>query len=192
MTMAIAAPASRTASTLARPSSPATTEGRPKTPLPMIKLTTSATRLQRPMARCSWLGRFGEVVSILRVRFVSQTYDPRTALARDDDRNWMRRASRPLGQPRACPERSRTGGCACMVCGDFGANGHCTIGCGGKSGARNQDRDRAGDSRRNGLKSLASGAIQRLPMRKVTFETEVMLELPKRMIVGHLSAWRCR
>src|SRR5580658_7087291 len=31
--------------------SAATAEGRPKTPLPMIEFTTSATRLQRPMAR---------------------------------------------------------------------------------------------------------------------------------------------
>src|SRR5271169_6439639 len=31
----------------------ATVEGSPKTPLPMIEFTTSATRLQRPMARRS-------------------------------------------------------------------------------------------------------------------------------------------
>src|SRR5271154_4517057 len=49
--MAIAAPASTTASTLARPSRPATTEGRPNTPLPITEFATSATRLQRPIAR---------------------------------------------------------------------------------------------------------------------------------------------
>src|SRR5260370_5530673 len=47
----MAAAATRAASTLARPSRLATTEGRPKTPLPMMEFTTSATRLQRPMAR---------------------------------------------------------------------------------------------------------------------------------------------
>ena len=38
------------------PSRPATAEGSPKTPLPITEFTTSAVRLQRPMARTScWL-----------------------------------------------------------------------------------------------------------------------------------------
>ncbi len=49
----IAAPASSTAQGLREPSLPAMTEGRPKIPLPIIELTTSAARLQRPMARTS-------------------------------------------------------------------------------------------------------------------------------------------
>jgi hypothetical protein len=48
-------PAAITAQTLDRPIKPATVEGSPKTPLPMIEFTTSATRLHRPMAR----SRFG-------------------------------------------------------------------------------------------------------------------------------------
>ena len=35
------------------PSRPATVEGSPKTPLPITEFTTSAVRLQRPMARTS-------------------------------------------------------------------------------------------------------------------------------------------
>ena len=38
------------------PSKPATVEGSPKTPLPITEFTTSAVRLQRPMARTNcWL-----------------------------------------------------------------------------------------------------------------------------------------
>ena len=48
------APASSTAMGLNFPTSPATVEGSPKTPLPMMELITSAVRLQRPMARTSW------------------------------------------------------------------------------------------------------------------------------------------
>src|SRR5215472_3091819 len=47
----IPAPASNTASGLARPRKPATGDGRPKMPLPTMLLTASATMLQRPMAR---------------------------------------------------------------------------------------------------------------------------------------------
>jgi len=36
------------------PRRPATVEGSPNTPLPMMEFTTSAVRLQRPMARRSW------------------------------------------------------------------------------------------------------------------------------------------
>ena len=56
-----AAPASNTAQGLARPMSRATSEGNPNIPLPMMELTTSAARLQRPMARtrpdCSLLSK---------------------------------------------------------------------------------------------------------------------------------------
>src|SRR5215469_8547815 len=47
----IPAPAMSAASGLARPRNPATGAGKPKIPLPIILLTTSATMLQRPMAR---------------------------------------------------------------------------------------------------------------------------------------------
>jgi hypothetical protein len=47
----MATAARMTANTLARPSKLAKTEGRPKTPLPMMQFTVSAARLQRPMAR---------------------------------------------------------------------------------------------------------------------------------------------
>ena len=43
--------ASNTAMMLALPSSPARTEGNPKTPLPITQFTISAAMLQRPMAR---------------------------------------------------------------------------------------------------------------------------------------------
>ena len=45
------------------PSKPATVEGSPKTPLPITEFTTSAVRLQRPMARTNcWLpGTWGSV-----------------------------------------------------------------------------------------------------------------------------------
>src|SRR5580693_9140944 len=56
----------------------ATVEGRPKTPLPMIELTSSATRLQRPIARTSSRrGGFAEGDSIRA--FVSHTGVTRTA-----------------------------------------------------------------------------------------------------------------
>src|SRR5260370_37098210 len=55
---------------------------------------------------------------------------------------------------------------------DFGANGNCTVGCGGESGARNQSRERAADTLVHSVKSLASGGVQRPPMRVVTFHTE--------------------
>src|SRR5580692_2446752 len=56
----------------------ATVEGRPKTPLPMIELTTSATRLQRPIARSSSRrGGFADGDSIRA--FVSHTRVVRTA-----------------------------------------------------------------------------------------------------------------
>src|SRR5579864_5187668 len=49
-------PASSTARGLNFPIKPATVEGSPKTPLPITELTTSAVRLQRPIARTScWL-----------------------------------------------------------------------------------------------------------------------------------------
>src|ERR1700683_184352 len=64
------APAASTAYGLKLPMSAATVEGRPKTPLPMMEFTTSATRLQRPMARISW--RWGGVESADSMRaFVS-------------------------------------------------------------------------------------------------------------------------
>jgi hypothetical protein len=47
----MATAARMTANTLARPSKLAKTEGKPKTPLPMMQFTVSAARLQRPMAR---------------------------------------------------------------------------------------------------------------------------------------------
>src|SRR5437763_5464155 len=47
------APAISTAAGLACPTSPATTEGKPKMPLPRMLLTASATMLQRPIARTS-------------------------------------------------------------------------------------------------------------------------------------------
>src|ERR1700747_3219080 len=53
MMAAIASPASSTATGLHRPTSPATTDGKPKMPLPIMQFTTSATMLQRPMARTS-------------------------------------------------------------------------------------------------------------------------------------------
>jgi hypothetical protein len=49
MPMAIAA--RRTAAMLARPRRLASTEGNPKTPLPMMQFTTNAAILQRPIAR---------------------------------------------------------------------------------------------------------------------------------------------
>src|SRR5712691_7420892 len=56
-----AVPANRTAQGLARPMSLATSAGKPKIPLPMIELITSAARLHRPIARtspdCSLLGK---------------------------------------------------------------------------------------------------------------------------------------
>src|ERR1700732_5514471 len=39
-----------------RPKRPETTEGRPKMPLPMMELITSAVKLQRPMVRIRVLG----------------------------------------------------------------------------------------------------------------------------------------
>src|ERR1700740_2701857 len=51
----IPAPAATTAQILHGPINAATVEGNPKTPLPTIEFTTSATRLQRPMARSSSL-----------------------------------------------------------------------------------------------------------------------------------------
>jgi hypothetical protein len=53
MMTAIPAPAKRTARGLIFPTRFATTDGKPKIPLPMMELTVSATRLQRPMARTS-------------------------------------------------------------------------------------------------------------------------------------------
>jgi hypothetical protein len=53
MMTAIPAPAKRTARGLIFPMRFATTDGKPKIPLPMMELTVSATRLQRPMARTS-------------------------------------------------------------------------------------------------------------------------------------------
>src|SRR2546421_570006 len=53
MITAIPAPAISTAAGLARPMSPATTEGKPKMPLPRMLFTASATMLQRPIARTS-------------------------------------------------------------------------------------------------------------------------------------------
>src|ERR1700732_4637083 len=47
------APASSTATGLAPPRRPATTEGNPKMPLPRVQLIASATMLQRPMTRSS-------------------------------------------------------------------------------------------------------------------------------------------
>src|SRR5882757_9973962 len=56
-----AVPANKTAQGLARPMSLATSAGKPKIPLPMIELITSAARLHRPIARtspdCSLLGK---------------------------------------------------------------------------------------------------------------------------------------
>src|ERR1017187_5644191 len=49
----IAAAARTTANTLVRPTSPASTEGNPKKPLPIMQFTVSAARLQLPMARTS-------------------------------------------------------------------------------------------------------------------------------------------
>src|SRR5690242_15134815 len=65
MMIAMAPPAASTSQGLRRPAWAATTEGRPKTPLPMIELTMSAARVQRPMARTrsGRLSRMGEFVS---------------------------------------------------------------------------------------------------------------------------------
>src|ERR1700691_3004946 len=61
------APASNTAMGLNFPRMPATVEGSPNTPLPMMELMTSAVRLQRPMARRSWwVGLLGWVSGIAR------------------------------------------------------------------------------------------------------------------------------
>jgi len=58
----IAAAATTTASTLARPMSPARSEGSPNTPLPMTQFTMSAAILQRLITRtnpspesCAWV-----------------------------------------------------------------------------------------------------------------------------------------
>src|SRR4029077_8703558 len=48
-----AAPANKTAQGLARPMSRETSAGKPKIPLPIIELITSAARLHRPIARTS-------------------------------------------------------------------------------------------------------------------------------------------
>src|SRR5579864_4519645 len=70
MIAAIANPARSTASGLHAPTNPATTDGRPKTPLPIMQFTVSATMLQRPMARtscgaalCGVAGVIGPLVS---------------------------------------------------------------------------------------------------------------------------------
>src|SRR5579862_333629 len=65
MITVIAAPASSTARGLALPSSPATTDGSPNTPLPRMLLIASATMLQRPSARtsCGCAPRSGWVVT---------------------------------------------------------------------------------------------------------------------------------
>ena len=65
---ATAAPASRTAKGLRVPRSAAAGEGRPKIPLPIIELMTSAARLQRPITRTSPLASFG-----VTREFVSQS-----------------------------------------------------------------------------------------------------------------------
>ena len=50
----------------------ATVEGSPKTPLPMMEFTTSATRLQRPMARTSsWCGGLAKTVPSARLYHIS-------------------------------------------------------------------------------------------------------------------------
>src|SRR5580693_6041628 len=97
--------------------SAATVEGSPKTPLPMIEFTTSATRLQRPMARIrSWAGWVVEGVSI-RV-FVPQmdaagarVWAPRFALA------WTAEEA-----VTTWPVRRTEGG-------DFRADADCTVDC---------------------------------------------------------------
>src|ERR1700693_1102844 len=110
--------------------SAATVEGRPKTPLPMMEFTTSATRLQRPMARSSWRGGLEETDSIRA--FVSQPNDSQATVVRGGRRiRPHRRAS--LAQGRAGLD-SR-GGCLYKRCGDLGTNGNCTVGRGEKSGA---------------------------------------------------------
>jgi hypothetical protein len=53
MTSAVPTAAKTQAQGLALPSSPEIVEGKPKIPLPMMQLTMSAARLQRPMARRS-------------------------------------------------------------------------------------------------------------------------------------------
>src|SRR5579864_2409885 len=65
MITVIVAPASSTARGLAPPSSPATTDGSPNTPLPRMLLIASATMLQRPSARtsCGCAPRRGWVVT---------------------------------------------------------------------------------------------------------------------------------
>ena len=64
MMTAIATAARTTATMLARPSRLAKTEGKPKTPLPMMQFTVSAAKLQRPMARTRpSLGVFSGTVS---------------------------------------------------------------------------------------------------------------------------------
>src|SRR5579863_1139876 len=59
--MPMPSPAKRTAMGLNLPIRPATVEGRPKTPLPITEFTTSAVKLQRPMARTSCWPRGGDV-----------------------------------------------------------------------------------------------------------------------------------
>src|ERR1700686_2846117 len=76
----------------------ATVEGSPNTPLPMIEFTTSATRLQRPMARTrSWLRGSGEGGCI-----IARLYHKRLMLGQQSD--WGDGLHSGLGQPRACPE----------------------------------------------------------------------------------------
>src|SRR5215472_120488 len=61
----IAIAATTTASMLARPTRLARTEGRPKTPLPMMQFTVRAARLQRPIARTNPSLEAASVVLVL-------------------------------------------------------------------------------------------------------------------------------
>src|ERR1700722_9452889 len=75
----IPAPAATTAKALKLPMSPATVEGSPKTPLPMMEFTTSANRLQRPITRTS-PSRGGLLAGYSIRAFVSQNEDARTTV----------------------------------------------------------------------------------------------------------------
>src|ERR1039458_4948350 len=108
----------------------ATVEGNPKTPLPMMEFTTSATRLQRPMARM----RSGRGVLAVESSITAGLYHKPTMLGQLVATGTpLRRGGAGLRPgwdgPRACPERSRMGGCPHVVGGDLGTKRECTIGC---------------------------------------------------------------
>src|ERR1700731_970533 len=110
---------------------PATVEGSPKTPLPMMEFTTSATRLQRPITRTS--PSPGGLLAGYSIRaFVSQNEDARTTVTAGTQRgdlgaivdctigcDRMSRASAPLVRSRYTVKSLASSGvyrhCARMV-----------------------------------------------------------------------------